>query len=286
MNNLSGKVAVITGAGSGIGRALAIELDAAGCILALSDINQGALDQTAKMLGHKDLHSYNRLDVSNWGQWQEYGRGLSDYHDHIDLMINNAGVALGAFSIEEVSIPDFEWLMGINFWGMVYGTKTFLPILKQSQEACLVNISSILGIAGLDRQGAYCSSKFGIRGFTEALRMEAMANFPHVNILCVHPGGIQTDIAKNAKWENSGLTEEERHEANKKIEQTFINTPSYAAKTIIQAIRKKKKRLLIGKDAKWMYQLTKWFPVAYTSILYKQLIKRYQLDELSASKIS
>ncbi len=273
MNNINTKTVVITGVGSGIGKALALNFAKAGCKLAINDFDQESLLATAKEakeVGAADIF-VKAFDVAKWEEMQDFASDVEKHYGAADIMINNAGVALGAYSVQSVTIPDFEWLMGINFWGMVYGTKAFLPLLIKSKEASIVNISSILGIGGLGNQAPYCASKFGIRGFTESLRMEAMIDFPHVNVISVHPGGIQTNIAKSARMDQSNYTEEQKAAKAKEIEEAFINTPDYAANTIINGIKSKKQKVLIGKDAKWMNFLIKWFPVGYT----KMFIKRY-----------
>ena len=268
------KVVVISGAGSGIGRATALLCASSGASLAISDLDAGKLKETENLLKEHGtpVHALT-LDVSDWGGYQEYGQKVIDHYGHVDIVLNNAGVALGSFTVEEVDIDQFKWLMDINFWGMVYGTKVFLPHLKKRKESTLINISSILGLGAVSEQSPYCSSKFAIRGFTESLRMEAMVDFPHVNILSVHPGGIKTNIAKNANWADKVISQEEKDRLATEFEKTFINSPAYAAEAIIKAVQKKNKRLLIGNDAKRMWRIINWFPVRYTRFLYNSLIK-------------
>ena len=269
------KVVVISGAGSGIGKALALECAQKGAKLAISDISADNLTKTreeAEAIG-AEVHA-TVLDVAHWEDYQAYAAQVVNHFSHVDIVINNAGVALGPFSVEETRLDEFEWLMDINFWGMVYGTKAFLPYLRRREEASLANVSSILGIGALAKNSAYCASKFAIRGFTETLRMEAAIEFPHVNILSIHPGGIQTNIVRNAKWNDERISEEEKAEKNAEFEKSFINTPAYAAKSIVKAIEKNKKRLLIGNDAKWMARVIGWFPVLYTKIMMKGLVNK------------
>lgn len=272
------KVVVISGAGSGIGRALALNFAKVGAKLAISDINQENLNETAAQVEKLDTSVHKQiLDVANWEDYQLYGKSVINHFGHVDIVINNAGVALGSFTVEEVTIEKFKWLMDINFWGMVYGTKVFLPHLRSRTESSITNISSILGLAAISKQAPYCASKFAIRGFTEALRMEAMLDFPHVHVLSVHPGGIQTNIAKNAEWGDKVVSDAEKDRMAKEFEKTFINTPDYAAKDILNAIRKQKQRLLIGKDARRLWRFVHWFPVRYTKLLYKHYLK--EIDE-------
>ena len=249
-----------------------------GAKLAISDIDNERLQDTvnsAKKMG-VEVHS-QILDVSDWEAWQKYSDAVVQHFGQVDIVLNNAGVTLGSFSIEEVTIEQFKWVMDINFWGMVYGTKAFLTHLKSRPEAAVANISSILGLGAISDQGPYCASKFGIRGFTESLRMEAMVNFPHVNILSIHPGGIQTNIAKDANWGEKEISQEERDKMAKEIEKSFINTADYAATTIVDALEKKKQRLLIGNDAKRMWRVINWFPVSYTKKLYDSFIKNIDI---------
>ncbi len=273
--DISQKVVVISGAGSGIGKALALECAKKGAKLAISDISAEHLSkirEEVESIG-ATVHS-SILDVANWEDYQHYASQVAGHFTRVDVVINNAGVALGPFSVEETRLDEFEWLMNINFWGMVYGTKAFLPYLRKSKEATLANVSSILGMGALAKNSAYCSSKFAIRGFTETLRMEAAIEFPHVNILSIHPGGIQTNIVKNARWNDDRISEQEKADTNAEFEKSFINTPAYAAKAIIKAIEKKKKRLLIGSDARRLARIIQWFPVLYTKIMMNGLVNK------------
>ena len=276
--DFNGKVVVISGAGSGIGKALAINVAKAGSKLAISDINEENLASTVDEVGQMGAQVHSAvLDVVDWDAYQNYAHEVISHYGHVDIVINNAGVALGSFTVDEVTIDQFKWLMDINFWGMVYGTKAFLPHLIKRSEASISNISSILGLGAIAKQAPYCASKFGIRGFTESLRMEAMIDFPHVHVLSIHPGGIQTNIAQNANWAGKELSEEEKSIMAQEFEKTFINTADYAAQDIMKAISKKKNRLLIGKDARAMWRIINWFPVRYTRILYNRHIKK--IDE-------
>jgi len=277
--DIRNKVVVITGAGSGIGRASAIGFAKKGASLAISDIDQERIDETAEHLQQFDVKVHSTLlDVKDWKAWQSYRKAVIDHYGHVDVVLNNAGVTLGPYTIEDVPIEKFEWVMDINFWGMVYGTKVFLPDLRSRPSACVANISSILGLGAISNQGPYCASKFGIRGFNESLRMEAMTDFPHVNVLSIHPGGIQTRIARDADWGDQDVTEEHKRRQADEFEKSFINTPDYAANQIISAIENDRKRLLIGKDAKEMWRWIRWFPVSYTKMFYKRLIKDIHID--------
>src|SRR4029077_15543496 len=197
MSFLSAGVAVVTGAGSGIGRALAQQLAAAGSALALADVDESGLLQTVESLGAKNAAITSHVvGVADETSIRTFAEDVGRRHGRVTLLINNAGVALeGTF--EEISLDDFRWLMNINFWGTVYGVKHFLPMLKREQRAHIVNISSVFGLIAPPGQPAYSASKFAVRGFTECLRHE-LAGTP-VHVSCVHPGGIRTAIAHRAR---------------------------------------------------------------------------------------
>jgi len=266
MKNLKDKVVVISGAGSGIGRALAIQMAKEGSKLALNDCNEVALKETISFIENQAVYS-EVADVADREKIEHFAQNVIKAYGKVDVVINNAGVALAGKELTATAYEDFEWLMNINFWGTVYGTKAFLPFLLKEKEASLVNISSVFGLVGVAGQTSYCASKFAVRGFTESVRMEMTQK--NVCVSSVHPGGIKTNIAKNSKgWE--GI-------ANKAaiIENTetvsFINTPAYAASVIIKGIQQKKEKILIGKDARFLDRLARVFPVNYSKILFKKL---------------
>jgi len=280
MKNLQDKVVVITGAAAGIGKALALQFAKAGSHLALNDFNAEGLLQTVKEL--KAVATGKIIsapfDVSKVEKFEKFAQQISEEFGRVDIVINNAGVALGRVSVEEVSYEDFEWVMNINFWGMVYGTKTFLPLLKKQSEAALINVSSVFGIAGIGHQGPYCASKFAIRGLTESLRMEAMMDFPHVKIHSVHPGGIKTDIVRNSRWVEEVVSDEMQEEVTKKFEKMFITTPESAAATIVKGIQKKQSKILIGRDAKQLDLMVRLMPQGYTKLVINQFKKANLMD--------
>jgi len=266
MKHLSDKVAAVTGAASGIGRALATNLAARGCHLALSDVNKQGLEETASLVADKNVKvSTHIVDVANREQVYQYAEEVVKEHGRANVIINNAGVAVSD-TIEEVSYEDFEWIVGINFWGVVYGTKAFLPHLKKEPEGHIVNISSINGIIPNPLNGPYCSTKFAVKGFTETLCQELRGT--SVGVSVVHPGGIQTDIARNARFRrhiNPGKSQEDVAEAFD--ENVVRNTADFAARTIITGIEKNKQRVLVGGDAKFMDRMTRLFPVTATRFL-------------------
>jgi short-subunit dehydrogenase len=251
MKDFNGRVAAITGAGSGIGRALANELAKRGAHLALADIDDAGLAETvAQCEGRGVKITSQHVDVADRAAVEAWADRVVTDHGKVNLVINNAGVALGA-TIESVSYEDFEWLMGINFWGVVYGTKAFLPHLKASGEGHVVNLSSVFGLISVPSQSAYNAAKFAVRGFTDALRMELEISGAPVSVTTIHPGGIKTNIAKNARIDES-LEEMtgDPEKARAEFEKAFVTSPEKAARQILAAVQRDKRRALIGPDAK------------------------------------
>ena len=252
MKDFTDKVAAITGAASGIGRALALELAGRGAHLALSDVDLDGLAETEALVAKRRPSArvtVAKLDVADRDAMFAWAEQVVADHGSVNLIINNAGVALGA-TIEQMKIEDFEWLMGINFWGVVHGTQAFLPHLKASGNGHVVNISSVFGLVPIPSQAAYNAAKFGVRGFTEALRIELdMAN-SGVSATCVHPGGIKTNIAKNARMHvEDGESVSSHEKAKRDLEKAFITTPAKAASQIVRAVEADRRRALIGPDA-------------------------------------
>lgn len=262
MAYVQGKIAVITGAASGIGRALALQLNRDGCELFLSDINEGGLQETISLLPRKDIAAVSQvLDVASKEAVHDWAERIGASKGHVDIVINNAGVALLA-TVEECDYANLEWLMGINFWGVVYGTQAFLPLLRRARQGHLVNLSSVFGLIAVPTQSAYNAAKFAVRGYTEALRQEMAGT--NVHVCCVHPGGIKTNIARVARGGNQTLTPEERGQEFERLAKT---SPEVAAQKIIAAIEKRKPRLLIGKDAVIISLMCRLFPVSYTRFI-------------------
>lgn len=257
-----GKIAVITGAGSGIGRALALQLNHQGCELYLSDINPSALDETIALRERKDVAASGQaLDVADKAAVHAWAEQIGEEKGHVDIVINNAGVALMS-TVEESDYENLEWLMGINFWGVVYGTKAFLPLLQKAKQGHLINISSVFGLVGIPTQSAYNAAKFAVRGYTEALRHEMSGS--NVHVCCVHPGGIKTNIARAARGGDANISADERGNEFEKLAKT---TADSAAAQIIRAVEKRKKRLLIGPDAKYISLISRLFPVNYPRLM-------------------
>jgi NAD(P)-dependent dehydrogenase (short-subunit alcohol dehydrogenase family) len=275
MKNLKNKVAAITGAGSGIGRMLAIGMAAESCHLAISDVNAAGLKETEKLIGKGVKVSTHIVDVSRQDQVIRFAKEAAERHGGIDIIINNAGVALGDF-LETVPIEDFEWLMGINFWGVVYGTMAFLPYLRKRPEGHIVNISSINGIVSNPNNGPYSASKYAVRGYTETLIQEMKGT--NIGVSCVHPGGIKTNIAKNTKVNKTYYSISSKQAAELYDKEVFRTTAEQAARVIINGIKRNQQRVMIGYDAKILDLFMRFFPqtsVNITAIVAKRMAKKY-----------
>lgn len=251
MKHFDGRVAAITGAASGIGRALAEELARRGAHLAVSDVDDAGLAETVALCEGTGVKITSRhLDVADRGAVHTWADEVVAEHGKVNLVVNNAGVALGA-TVEGMSYEDLEWLMSINFWGVVHGTKAFLPHLKAAGEGHVVNLSSVFGLMSIPAQSAYNAAKFGVRGFTDALRMELDIDRCGVSATTVHPGGIKTNIARNARMDASalelGASAESAADEFDKIAKT---SPEKAARQILATVEKNRRRALIGPDAK------------------------------------
>jgi len=263
---LSGGVAVVTGAGSGIGRALAQNLAAAGSRLALADIDRTGLAETAASLPGKELTTHV-VDVADETAVRAFAEEVEARHGRVTLLINNAGVALlGTF--QEISLEDFRWLMEINFWGVVYGVQYFLPMLKREPRAHIVNISSVFGLVAPVGQIAYSASKFAVRGFTEALRHELAGT--SVFVSCVHPGGIHTDIARHARV-GAHASNSLREESIARFDRLTPNSPQMAAARILEGVEHREPRILIGRDARQIDILQRLRPATYWKSLAGRL---------------
>lgn len=256
-------VVVITGAASGIGRALAVRManeSVAG--IAISDVNETGLNETAAMITGVPV-STHVMDVSKLDEVKQFADDVIAKHGRVTHLINNAGVGvLGSF--EHLSIEDFEWLMGINFWGVIYGCKVFLPLLKSQPQSHIVNVSSVFGFIAPEEQTAYCSSKFAVRGFTEGLRHELADS--NVAVSCVHPGGIKTEIARNSRI-GADTPEAWKQQGAKFFDKVAKTSPETAAEVIVKGIKNRNPRILIGQDAYVISTLSRLFPAKYLRML-------------------
>ena len=250
MQDFGGKVIAITGAGSGIGRALAVELAGRGAHLSLSDIDAAGLAETVAMCqGSGSKVTSTIVDVADRTAVFAWADEVVAEHGRANMIVNNAGVAVGA-TVEHGSYDDMEWLMGINFWGVVHGTKAFLPHIKASGDGHVVNISSVFGLVSIPTQSAYNAAKFAVRGFSDALRIELEIERADVSVTTIHPGGIKTNIARSARVDASvadvGGDATTFVDEFDKLART---TPERAARQILIAIERNRRRALIGRDA-------------------------------------
>lgn len=245
-----GSTAVVTGAASGIGRALAIELADRGANLAVSDVDDTGLAETVarcedRSKGTGKVRGFH-LDVADRQAFARHADEVVSEFSRVDMVFNNAGVAVTE-TVEEMRWEDFDWLMSINFWGVIHGSKFFLPHLIDSGDGYLVNISSVFGFIGVPTQSAYNAAKFAVRGFTEALRQEMIVDRKPVTVCCVHPGGIRTNIARNSRA--VALDEAEKQRMASDFERIARTSPERAARTILRGMELHRPRILIGADA-------------------------------------
>jgi short-subunit dehydrogenase len=238
-----------------------------GCTVIAADYDKKNLDETVKLVKDSGGAAYGyKVDISDSRQVNKFAADIRKKHGSIDILINNAGVTLfGKF--DELKISDFEWIMNINLWGAIYMTKAFIPDLKEKQGAYLVNIASIFGVIGTGNQSAYCATKFGLRGFTEALQDE-LHSFP-VNVISVLPGGIKTNIAKNARVIKDGSVLKNTEKLEKRLSKISKTTAAEAASAIIEGMKKNKARVRIGSDARFLDRLQRLVPVKYNRVLAK-----------------
>lgn len=263
-----GSVVAITGAASGIGRGLAVDLSRRGAHLALSDVDAAGLAQTVALCeGRQVKVTSHTVDVADRDAVFAWAADAAEAHGGVNMIVNNAGVALSA-SAEAQSIEDFEWLIGINFWGVVHGTQAFLPHLKEAQWGHVVNISSVFGLMAIPTQSAYNAAKFGVRGYTDALRIELEIERSTVSATTIHPGGIKTNIARNGRLDESMVSlGSDPTAAVDDFEKLARTTPAKAAAQILKAVERNRRRALIGPDAK-LFDLVSRLPAAVSQRLF------------------
>lgn len=271
MKTIHGRVAVITGAASGIGSALAQRLASRGADLAVSDVDADGLAATAAACRSRGAEVHTQiLDVADRDAVVAYADTVEDHFGRVNLLVNNAGVALTAHALEQ-SFEDIDWLLGINLHGVINGTQAFLPKLVASGEGHLVNISSVFGLFGVPHQSVYNAAKFGVRGYTEAIAMEMAMHGHPVEVTCVHPGGIRTNIARNAR----GGPSQDVHALATVFDKLAMTSPDQAAATILKGIQKGRRRVLVGRDAWAMHIGAQVFGVRYLSAVERLASKAF-----------
>ncbi|HEU5038960.1 MAG TPA: SDR family NAD(P)-dependent oxidoreductase [Nocardioides sp.] len=267
MKSFDDKVVAITGAGSGIGRALALNLARQGALLAISDVDDDGLAETVDLVkgaGVREVRS-DHLDVAERDAFAAYAASVADQFGRVNVVVNNAGVAL-AGNFEDLEYADMDWIMGINYWGVVHGTREFLPHLIASGDGHVVNISSLFGLVSMPGQSMYNAAKYAVRGMSEALREEMLVARHPVGVTVVHPGGIKTAIARNAR-----VSDKEDKERTAKLfdEKLAKMTPERAAEIIVKGVQANKARVLVGLDAHAVHHFAKLTGSRYQDIVAK-----------------
>lgn len=262
MKKLTNKNVVITGAGGGIGRSLALHFANEGCNLAISDIDQESLNRTETLLQKTGVKIFSQiLDVSDRGCMEQYPEKVVSEMGGVDIVVNNAGVVVVS-TVEEHSVDDYEWLMGINFWGVLYGSKFFIPYLRRAEEACIINISSIFGMVSMPNLSSYNAAKFAVRGFSESLQHELHGS--GIRVMGVYPGGVKTDFAKKARFKSTpGRSKKTHQEFSNIFEKYSMSTPDSTSRAVLKGLKKRKKRVLVGPDAKSGELLSRLMPVRH-----------------------
>ena len=267
--DFTGTTAVVTGAGSGIGRNIALGLAKRGVKgLALCDIREDLVQETASLLEASGVHvSVHVFDIAERSAIEALPAQVLTAHDSVEVLVNNAGVTLGG-TFDACTIDEFEWVLTINLLGVTRMTRVFLPQLKQVSSAQIINISSLFGLISVPGQAAYCASKFGVRGFSDALRHELAGS--DISVTTVHPGGVNTNIAKSARMSESA-TEEEIEAGLRQAEQNLVMPPSKASDIILRGVERRRPRVLVGKDAHILHWLERLMPSSYWGLMARRL---------------
>lgn len=269
MSSVRGKVCVVTGAGSGIGRALAVELARRGARVAISDVDDAGLEETARLLGDAEVHA-QRLDVGDRDAVQSYAAAVAQHFGVVHQVYNNAGIAFRR-SVLESEYDDYERVFAVNLWGVMHGTKAFLPHVIASGDGHVVNVSSLNGCLAQPEMTHYCTTKFAVRGFTESLRAEMLAARHPVQVSVVHPGGVRTNIADSAlkKAKELGLPvtadDERRHKLYTK--KLLRMDPAQAARIIVDGVEAGRARIMVGNDARLLDAFVRLLPARYTKFV-------------------
>ena len=278
MKSYRDKVAAITGAASGMGRTLALGLARRGCHLALSDVDESGLGETARLASTNGVRvTTARVDVARRDQLFAWASAVVADHGRCNLIFNNAGVSL-ATTARDAAPVDFEWIMGINFWGVVHGTQAFLPHLEASGEGHVINTSSVFGLVAMPGQSTYNATKFAVRGYTEALRQELELSGVPVSATCVHPGGIKTNIARSSRIDDSlkRLGVDDPSQARADFEVLFRTSAEEAAEVILRGVSRNARRVLVGGDAHALDLLQRLMPTGYQWLVTR--VSRHLLD--------
>jgi len=269
MKKLRDRVAVVTGAGSGIGRAVAQCLGDKGCHLALCDVDDEGLAETKTMLNASGKRiSTHHVDVSSRDEMERFARDVESEHGAVHIVVNNAGVGV-AKTFEDHTFEDLEWIFGVNLWGVVHGCKVFLPMLQRADEGHIVNISSVFGLVGYPMNSSYCATKFAVRGLSESLRVELEAS--GIGVTSVHPGGIATNVAAHARWSEDDKTQDARDQTMR-LFKGFL-PPQEAARLIVRGIERNEPKVLITKQAHVVDTLLRVSPGLLREILRRKWAK-------------
>ncbi len=269
---VAGRTCVVTGAASGIGQALALRLAAHGSPVAICDWNEDGLEETASQIDGPVLA--RKLDVRDRQAQMVFASDVAEWAPApFGMVVNNAGVDVSQ-SVLNAAVEDDEWVMDVNFWGVIHGSRAFLPILVEQGSGAIVNVSSVFGLMGYPTQSMYCAAKFGVRGWTESLRHELRGT--DVEAITVHPGGIDTNIVKNSRFHEDDLGRTDKDQMAREFKNVARTSPAKAAATIQTGVERGKVRILIGQDAAFIAGLTRLFPVRYYALMkrFEPLIRR------------